>query len=287
MEDMKKDGIVFSCLSGHRQRFEYFGFYPAGSLYIFIFDEANISHIIGREWKTGLTLKIVKAGDTSIIDQIYAIHEAKRARLHRSRGKFFEILSSWNAKVYSVIEDGRFVGYFISRDNNITEINLLDYNKMAEVIGLYLRIKKEAGHGGELGVACGPHETEKMALLSGIARWYTQSASYQFAVLDFIRFADALIKLKAGYVKIREGSFVLHIEDKARGCDTRLRLFAGSNGAGEEATYMEASHTVNIAEAHAFLLSVLEAKLNPVILENDFLLSLLPLPLYVENPDRI
>ncbi|MDR0474768.1 MAG: GNAT family N-acetyltransferase [Treponema sp.] len=289
LDDMKKDGIVFSCLGGQRQRYEYFGFAPAGSSYNFTCNKANITHTLGRDWKSGLLLEKVKAEDTALLDGIQALHGSKSLRMRRSRNKLFEILSSWKAEIYAVKEGSRIEGYFIFNGNDhISEIVLNNYSLLIETIGLFQR---NTWH-DSIRVTTGPHETEKIKALSRFAEYYNQSNSYQFAVLDYVKFADALIKHKAGLEKIKEGSvkegsFVLQIEDKTQGRSSRLRLFANKEGAGAEETNEEPALTINSLEACAFLLSPVAAQTGPAIRENDFLNSLLPLPLNVEEADRI
>jgi hypothetical protein len=40
-EEMKNDNIAFACLSGHRQRYEYYDYTPAGSVYNFDIKQAE------------------------------------------------------------------------------------------------------------------------------------------------------------------------------------------------------------------------------------------------------
>ncbi|MCL2319948.1 MAG: GNAT family N-acetyltransferase, partial [Treponema sp.] len=145
LDDMRHDGVVFSCLSGRRQRYEYFGYGLAGSVWAFTCGEDNIRHTLGPQWSSGLSLRSVGPGDAALLDEIYALHQAKIARCKRRRDRLYEILSSWKAHVFAVTEGSRFEGYFISsnatsgEDREISEINLLDFSRLPEVLGLFLR----------------------------------------------------------------------------------------------------------------------------------------------------
>ncbi|MDR1636283.1 MAG: GNAT family N-acetyltransferase, partial [Treponema sp.] len=100
LEDMRREGAVFSCLGGQRQRYGYFGYAPAGVRAHFFCRRANVRHVLGRVPAPkpeggGLSLRELKAGDRELLDRIYAFHQAKAARIERPREKFFDILSSW------------------------------------------------------------------------------------------------------------------------------------------------------------------------------------------------
>jgi predicted acetyltransferase len=73
-EDMKSGGMAFSCLGGQRQRYEYFGYTPAGLSCCFECTAANIRHALGRESKTSLSLRRIRCGDAEPLDRIYEIH---------------------------------------------------------------------------------------------------------------------------------------------------------------------------------------------------------------------
>ncbi|GHT75383.1 hypothetical protein FACS1894124_6630 [Spirochaetia bacterium] len=282
MADMKKDGMVFSCLGGQRQRYEYFGFTPAGSAYTFECDTANITHTLGREWKSGLSIKQVDSGDTVLLDKIASMHDAKKSRLRRDRKKLFDILSSWKSEVFAVTEGNNFEGYVICKGGGkeVSEINLKDHSRMAEVSGLFLRQKNFSGQ-GSINIAAGPHEPEKIAALSRFAEAYYQSPAYSFAVFDYQRFADAFIKLKIQNHPLEDGSFVIQIEDK------RLKLFVDGGQSGAAETDAPADLKLDPLEAIRFLSSPLEALIHPAVKNNAFLQSLLPLPLFFENVDEV
>ncbi|MCL2600556.1 MAG: GNAT family N-acetyltransferase [Treponema sp.] len=124
MSEMVRDGIVFSCLSEDQHHYAQFGFAPANSVYTFRCGKGNIERVLGHEWKTGLSLVKVGAGDGALLDDISVMHEAKPVRMKRERAKLFDILSSWKSQVYAVTEDGHFEGYIVQLKGTITEMNL-------------------------------------------------------------------------------------------------------------------------------------------------------------------
>jgi predicted N-acetyltransferase YhbS len=105
LDDMKRDGAVFSCLGGQRQRYEYFGYTPAGLSYRFDCNAANIRHTLGREFKTVLSIKQIGPEDTDALDRIRGMHESKAAYMTRRNDRFFDILTSWKSRVFAIMED--------------------------------------------------------------------------------------------------------------------------------------------------------------------------------------
>jgi len=293
LEDMKRDGMVFSCLGGQRQRYEYFGFTPAGNRYGFSVSETNIRHTLGHDWSTPLSLRAVKAAEDKnakiaeiALDRIQALHETKSIRYYRNRDKLFDILSSWNAKAFALFEGNEFEGYIVSkgRDNDITEINLEHPSRICEALGLFLRDMKEKGNQDSLMVFAGPQETEKITLLSRFAESCRQSSAYHFNVFDFKRFVDPFLKVRAKQRVLAEGSFVLKIEGPSGGT---YELSSRRGEAQINETSSPPDLVLDPLEAVRFFFSPVSAVTVPKIGESVFLQSLLPLPLFFENPDGI
>ena len=284
LEDMRKEKIVFSCLGGQRQRYEYFGYAPVGSNYFFSVHEANINHTLGKEWKSNLNVKIVNAQDGAILDKIMEIHEAKSVRFYRSRDRLFDILTSWNSMLFAFTEGEHFKGYFICRPGprDIVEINLNDPSRLCEAIGVFLRYRKQKYNQDSVTVVSGPQEEEKICLLSQFAEHCRQGTAYQFNVLDIKRLVDPLMKFKAKQRVLPEGSFIL----KINGSQTYELTFKGGEAGICEST-SQPDLILDHLEAIRFFFSPLSTIINPKIKENAFLMSLLPLPLFFENLDGI
>ncbi|MDR2517389.1 MAG: GNAT family N-acetyltransferase [Spirochaetaceae bacterium] len=288
-------GHAFSCLAGQRQRYEYFGFAPTGTRFVFECGRDNVRHITGRAGaKKPLTLKLLGAEDAELIASIRAMHESKTARFHRPGGRFFDILSSWNSAVYAVLENGGFFGYLIhkKRSNSIHEINLKDFSAIAETLRLFFETS-----GGEnsdtVTVAACTHETEKLFYLSSLAENRSITTAYSYNILDYPRFVSAFIALKTGGQTKQDGSFTLRIMNggppHAPGGDTTLHLFAegGKAGAAQTDGSGHADLTLDHLEAMDFLFSPESPYTRRVIAEQPFLRGLLPLPLFFEYTDGV
>ena len=307
LDDMRRDGIVFSCLSGRRQRYEYFGYTPVGCVYVFTCSEENIRHTLGPQWsaKIGaapqdgqLSLRSVGPDDSALLDKIQAIHEAKPARIRRKRDRLYETLSSWSARVLAVMEGDRFIGYLVYKANrkehSISEINLNDLSRLPEALGIFLRNGRAVGMEGSVEVSAAPHELGKIAALSRFAEDYTGNWAYHFQVFDYKRFVEPFMVLKARDQALADGSCVLRIEDSP---PLLLSVTGGIPSVTEQLSTTQlptaqlptATAEVSLSRLDAlhFLFSPLAAGVFPAIGKSVFLRSLLPLPLFFENADGV
>jgi predicted N-acetyltransferase YhbS len=281
LEDLRKDGMAFSCLGGQRQRYEYFGYARTGTRIVFECRAVNVRHTLGRNFSSGLSLRHIVAEDRELLDGIAAFHESKIARIERSREKFFPILSSWKSHVYALMEGGALAGYLISSagGGDISEINLKDPSRMAEAVGLFLN--RPEGTGDQVNVTVQPHETAKLAALSRFAEACLVTSAYNFNVLDWPRFLAPLLNLKAQTAALSSGSAVFKIGDQC------LRI-AVTNGSPSISPVSAAPDiTLTSREAAGFFFSHLAPEVSPASRENPFLRSLLPLPLFFENTDGV
>ncbi|MDR3172988.1 MAG: GNAT family N-acetyltransferase [Treponema sp.] len=282
LEDLRKDGLVFSCLSGQRQRYEYFGYAPAGTRVIFKCQADNVRHTLGKDFSPGFSLRQVTAEDREILDGIAAFHESKIARIERPRGKLFPILLSWKSSIYALMEGGALAGYIVKKggDNEISEINLKDPSRMAEAIGLFLNRPEAAGN--RVDVSVQPHETAKLEALSRFAENCLVTSACSFNVLDWPRFLAPLLDLRAQITALSAGSTVFKIGD---GESLRVAVTGGRPSLVPVGTAPDIS--LNPLEAVGFFFSPMTPATTPSIRENPFLRSLLPLPLFFEGADAV
>jgi len=286
LSDMRKDGVIFSCLGGQRQRYEYFGYVRTGINTSFTCTETNVRHTLGADWKTNYTLKTAGPGDAAILENIRAMHEAKPFRYERLRDRFYDILNTWNAKILAVEEDGKFCGYIIYKaqgaDHDISEINLADYSRLPELIGLFLKNGKAVGMKASVQVSVHPHEIAKFTAFNRFAEKYSQSSAYHFLIFDYLRFVQPFMTLKQMDYSLADGSFVLQIEG-----GKRFKLAVQGGAASISETSDRADLSLNDLDAQVFLFSPLASGVFPAVRKSVFLQSLLPLPLSYENADCI
>ncbi|MDR2136106.1 MAG: GNAT family N-acetyltransferase [Treponema sp.] len=283
LEDMRRDGIVFSLLGGQRQRYEYFGYTPAGQRAVFECCRANIRHLLGKGFSPAFSVRRLE-GDGKELEDIYLLHQSKAARFERDAGKLFEILSSWKCRVFTLSDGGGFAGYLVadSAGAAISEINLKNPARMIEAAGCFLN------HLGrdQVSVDVQPWETEKLEAFSAFAENCRVTAPYSFAVFDWQPLLSALLRLKTASgqdLPDGEAFFRVSREGLPDSC-FRIAVRQGeaevSPGTGEGAIALD-----SLRAARLFFSPQPWAP--PALLGSPFLRGILPLPLFFENPDGI
>jgi predicted N-acetyltransferase YhbS len=278
LEDMRRDHMVFSCLGGQRQRYEYFGYTPIGSHLTFDCNRANMRHSLGRDFVSSLSLKQLTEQDDGLLDDIHRLHEAKPCHVTRQRDRLFDLLTSWRANVY-VITGTSFLGYLIQKGNEITELNLIDPEQIPEVIKLLLDTLDE----DSVSVRARPEEQRKIAALSGFAESYKLRSAYCFTFFDFCRTLRPFLQLACATRRVFDGSVIIQI-----GEDTPFTITVwGGNPLLTPATGDPDIRLPSIAEAARFFFSWITPFADKQLRDSPFLQSLLPLPLNWESADEV
>jgi predicted N-acetyltransferase YhbS len=304
LADMDRDGIVFSCLSGQRQRYEYFGFSPAGTQIVFECRLCNIRHALRNEAlgngvrgngepekksSPAFSVRQLKLNDGDQLEDIYRLHQSKAARFERDRGKFFDILSSWKNRVVALLDGNSFAGYLIynDADNTITEINLAAGPKrVIEAVAGFLDYLGKKNDRDLVKVCAQPWETGKLEALAAFAEDYCLSAAYSFAVFNWQPLLSALLKLKygeagnTGFQAPPDGEVNLRIGN------TGIRV-AAQHGRVQVSPSEENGIVLNRLEAAQLFFSPLTPWASPLLRQNPLLREILPLPLFFENPDGV
>jgi predicted N-acetyltransferase YhbS len=304
--DMRRDGIVLSCLGGLRQRYEYFGFTPSGLLAVFECRRTNIRHTLGKDFPPAFSVRQLQEGDPALAE-IYRFHQSKAARFERDRGKLFDILSSWKNRVFALSEGNDPAGYLVYNDaeSTITEINLGEPVRMIEAIGCFLNHLGKTNDRDRVFVNVQPWETAKLEALAAFAEDYRLTTPYSFAVFDWPPLLSALLRLKtisgqalsdqatsgqaaSGQVlPDGEASFRIGRGNGASGpADSSFRITVQGGEARISPVAGQGAILLDPLQAVRFFFSP-SPWASPALLSDPFLRALLPLPLFFENADGV
>lgn len=214
LEDTIKNGADFAALSGRRQRYSYFGFEPAGVCGAFNLNKHNLRHVYGSSNSdTGFKACELTANDTALLDSIRALSDSRSYSPVRNTASYFDILSSWYAKVYAVTTpSGEFMGYFIcggdSGSINVMEIDCVK-KEYAEAV---LRTCFSTIGQDELNLDIPPFNTVFFELLSDIAEGVTIANSEHFCVYNYEKVIRVTLSLKSEYNALADGKLSLDID---------------------------------------------------------------------------
>jgi predicted N-acetyltransferase YhbS len=278
LEEMRRDNMVFSCLGGQRQRYEYFGYTPLGAHLAFDCNQSNARHTLGRNFVPSLSLKRLTEQDDALLDAIYQMHEAKPCHTTRQRDRLFAQLSSWRATVYA-ITSSVFLGYLIQRGSEITEINLSDPTRYLEVVKLLLDTLGE----GSITIRARPEERGKIAALSSFAESCKLRSACSFAFFDFYRILKALVTLTCATRFVSDGSVVIQI---GGGVPFALTVSGGVPYFTPSTSRVDVSLS-SVVDAARFFFSWITPFVDEQAWTLPLLHSLLPLPLSWESADEV
>ena len=203
LDIMKADGTVYSPLGGHRQRYGYFGYEPAGVSVCFSINKRNIRHVLGGEVKTSLTARELTEADTELLAKVKALYETQPFHAVRPDEVHIDILRSWRSTPYVALADGSFAGYFvISRDGGIAEIMAAPGTGLLDLIICTM----ETSGRDSASFALPPYDTENCEYMAKICASCSLTHSEMINIFDFAAFIEAFLTVKAQRMKLGSGS---------------------------------------------------------------------------------
>lgn len=219
IEDIKNSGADYSVLGGHRQRYGYFGYEPAGLSYNFTIDKKNLAHLIGKEAAPKYTVRKVEASDTDILEKINALYEKLPFHFIREKNRQFDILCSWRAAPYAVFDGDEFKGYFVAQKfGGIQEIRPVEINDMYELIMLAMQITEK----DSISFSVAAYDVELCEFMSQIFGGCSTYHSEMISIMNYRNFTEAFLAVKAERMPLCDGSVVMLIHgDKG---DERFEL---------------------------------------------------------------
>lgn len=217
LDDAVKNGADFAALGGRRQRYSYFGFEPAGVCGAFGLYRHNLRHVYGSvNSDTGFTARMLSVDDTAGLEKIRALSGSREYSPVRDTASYFDILSSWCAKVYCVENaEKEFAGYFVYGGDegafNVMEIDCVRPEDAASV----LRACFETVGGDCVNFDVPEFNTVFYDLLSEIAESVTAANTERFCVYNYKKVMGAALKLKSGYTALNDGELSVEIDGVA------------------------------------------------------------------------
>lgn len=109
---MIEEGCDYSLLGGQRQRYEYFGYTPAGNALRFEINIGNIRRVRNGNTETTFTAREITEKDTELFAKINELNEAQPYYIVRNTEDMLDILRSWKCTPYAIYDGDEFKGYF-------------------------------------------------------------------------------------------------------------------------------------------------------------------------------
>ena len=282
LEDMIADGIVLSTLGGRRQRYQYFGFDKAGTLYQFSISRDNVRHTFGN-FDAPYTVRIVTDPADPVIEEICKLTDAAPYAPVRSPDMYLDIANTWKAKLLvfgNPAEGNRFMGYCImDGGNTLSEVRLVEDG---EITSLIRTIFAHLDSGFSVNLPA--YQSKYVSALAPIAEGSAIHASMMFNILNYAAAVEAFMALKLTYAPIPDGTVTLRIHGFAG--DETLRI-----------TVKEGKHTVESLTANeAYDLELTHLQATELLFapisgfretQSPLLRAWLPLPIWMYHADEV
>ncbi|MDE6219593.1 MAG: GNAT family N-acetyltransferase [Lachnospiraceae bacterium] len=219
-EDARKQGCALMILDGDRHRYQHYGFERAGIRYSFQVETGNIRHCCARIYDEAYMASPVYHFEEleeqgAHLDWLYALYERHRHVIARSREDFWFCLQSYRATAYTVLKDGKPVGYVnLSEDGKgITEFAFEDIQELPRILyDLMMGFAVE-----QIGINVGMDETDKIAQLEKVCDYCNASMSHQIKILDYEAVFGFLLNWKQQYSTLAINDYVLGVRDAQSG----------------------------------------------------------------------
>lgn len=273
LADMAADGCDISTLSGQRQRYMYFSYDRGGPEYRFSITSSNVRHAFRDVPFTALDFIPVGEGDTELLGKITALHNTRPLRMIRPDAAFPDIARTWGSELYAIVKDGECIGYFIGSLNELTLADPADFD---DVIRNYTAEKSSV----QLKLPMWNRELAARAFR--ICESVSMEDSEQFTVFHYQKVIGAFLRFRTTYETLPDGEWTVLIH----GCagDEKLRITVTDNTADVEAYDGEAETELCHTDAMSLLFGLYSPQRESLAAP---VKNWLPLPLFVENADRV
>lgn len=204
LEKMIAEGYDYSLLGGQRQRYEHFGYVPAGSAISFTINKGNISRLRDGNTDTPFTAKLLEEEDAETIAKIKALYDAMPFRAERKEEDMFDILNSWRCKPYVVSEGGEFKGYFVMNDSSgyLAEVNMLNVEETLE----FLLCIMETANNESVSFTVPVYDTEMCDFMAKRCCGMSVCHVEQLNIFNYAKFIEAFLAIKAERLNLCSGT---------------------------------------------------------------------------------
>ena len=205
--DMLQNGTDIAFLNGNRQRYQYYGFVPAGATYFFNVNTDNLTHALPNVPIDHIRFEELRAG--SEMEQ--KARELYRSRpVHFERAEFAVLCNSNYQKPYAVLDGDGFIGYVVTNDdkNSWAEVCVENGEHLDMTINAWM-VQNQVK---SLQIYLPEWERELRRHLSCYASGMSRGYSVQARIFCFRRVAEAYLKIKARIGGISDGYMAFDIE---------------------------------------------------------------------------
>lgn len=213
MEDMKKQSMAISVLSGRRHRYGYYGYELAGNFLDYELIQDNFQHTKGKYTEYPIQMEPVHPLDSQTLTELWTMYQQSRS-IHgdRTPENFYDICTSWHSQFCHFLCNGQSIGYACFSQNQVEELVCLDETYLYSCLqACFQAIGAEQIH---LRV-CG-WDARRIHALSGLYERWNSYTDDNYLILDHQKALDFFLKAKASFQHLLPGSLVLEVKEGVR-----------------------------------------------------------------------
>jgi len=218
LEHMIAEGYDYSLLGGQRQRYEYFGYVPAGSGVNFTINKGNISRIRNGNTETGFTYEAVDENDKETLAKIKALYDKSPFCAERKEESMFDILCSWGCRPYAVYCGGEFKGYFVMKKSYIAEIKAVNTEDLLDIFLCIMKVSENES----VSFTAPVYDTETCDFMSKRACGMSLCNVEQLNIFNYANFIEAFLAIKAERMNLCSGTLNVLVHGYAK--DEKLAI---------------------------------------------------------------
>lgn len=220
-ERMQAAGCDIAMLGGQRQRYERFGYVPAGAHWEFTLTPRNV-----RDIRTGSVALAPLAEYPSWLESARALHEKQPVTCARGGdASFLTVLQSWRAEPYAVLQDGMFAGYCALAEGKPPRLQELVLPDAALLPAFAAALAQHTGAAG-VRVQLYPWQRAELAYFASVAEQGVCVPNHSYRVFHWAAAARAAMALQRAYDDTAIlNEFILEVEN-----EVRLRFGPGQRG---------------------------------------------------------
>lgn len=281
LEEMIKDGTDFSLLGGQRQRYGFFGYEPAGVCYDFDVNTGNLYRELGKGYPHPFTARLMTEDDTLFFEKFLAYKNSfPQKTIYKENTDFLQLLRSWKATPYVVLDGEEPKGYFsVSRNGKgVHEILAFEVKDMFNVCIAAMDTLNIDG----IGFSAPAYNTELCEFSAAHMSGYSMDHVEMINILNYENFIRGFLGVKATYDSLCDGKIVILFHGYR--CDEQLCIEVKDNKVSvtptTETPDMEITHREGIR-----LIAALYSKDRLALPAN--VRSWFPLPFYWTSHDGV
>ncbi len=276
MDEMRKMGVDAARLGGQRQRYERYGFEPAGIKHTYRLDRKNIA-----EKTSAISFTPIESDSTEALSFAIKLQHSESQYVDRGNTlEFYKTASAWYNKPYLATDkDGKAVGILCTSNDKkeIAELYGLDTNVKYDILKAWI-INNELSSVNYVGLGF-DNELARL-IIRDCAVVSVQHAS-QFKIMNWERVVNAVLKLKYRTSTPPDGSLSIKITD----CGTLLYC----DGRFTMTDLSDADVTLDCLTATRLIFGPLPPETVCIVpnKKSSLFNSLFPLPLSWNGQDRV